>query len=74
MQDKAASVGFDWKKIEPVIEKLEEEISEFKRAIRSKNTREIENEFGDILFTIVNLSRFSNIIAEEKLKKVRFSH
>jgi len=70
MQDKAASVGFDWEKVGPVIEKLEEEISEFKKALKKKNASEIENEFGDILFTIVNLSRFSNIIAEEALQKV----
>ena len=70
MQDKAASVGFDWEKVEQVIEKLEEEIAEFKRAVKRKDTREIENEFGDILFTIVNLSRFNNIIAEEALQRV----
>jgi tetrapyrrole methylase family protein / MazG family protein len=70
MQDKAASVGFDWQKAEQVVEKLEEEIAEFKRAVKSKDERRIENEFGDIMFTIVNLSRFSNIIAEEALQKV----
>lgn len=70
MQDKAASVGFDWEKTEQVIEKLEEEITEFKKAVKNNNVNEIENEFGDILFTIVNLSRFSNIIAEEALQKV----
>jgi nucleoside triphosphate diphosphatase len=70
MQDKAASVGFDWEKTEHVIDKLEEEISEFKKALKNNNQAEIENEFGDILFTIVNLSRFSNIIAEEALQKV----
>ena len=70
MQDKAASVGFDWDKVEQVIEKLEEEISEFKKAVANNKVNEIENEFGDILFTIVNLSRFSNIIAEEALQNV----
>ena len=70
MQDKAASVGFDWERTEQVIEKLEEEISEFKQAIKTNNRKEIETEFGDILFTIVNLSRFNNIIAEEALQKV----
>ena len=70
MQDKAASVGFDWEKTEQVIEKLEEEITEFKKAVKNKDLQEVENEFGDILFTIVNLSRFSNVIAEEALQKV----
>lgn len=70
MQDKAASVGFDWKKIEQVIEKLEEELSEFKKAVKKNDPSEIENEFGDILFTIVNLSRFKSIVAEEALQKV----
>ena len=70
LQDKAASVGFDWEKVEQVIDKLEEEISEFKTAIKKNDSAEIENEFGDILFTIVNLSRFNNIIAEEALQKV----
>lgn len=70
IQDKAASVGFDWEREEQVIEKLEEEIFEFKQAINKNDRTEIENEFGDILFTIVNLSRFNNIIAEEALQKV----
>jgi len=70
LQDKASSVGFDWQRVEQVIEKLEEEISEFKKAVKSKKSKQIENEFGDILFTIVNLSRFSNLIAEEALQKV----
>jgi len=70
MQDKAASVGFDWQRAEQVVEKLEEEIGEFKKAVKSNNNKQIENEFGDILFTIVNLSRFSNLIAEEALQKV----
>jgi MazG family protein len=69
LQDKAASIGFDWENTEPVIEKLEEEINEFKSAIKSKNSKDIENEFGDILFTLVNLSRFLNVIPEEALQK-----
>ena len=70
MQDKAASVGFDWQRAEQVVEKLEEEVAEFKKALKNNDSKQIENEFGDILFTIVNLSRFSNLIAEEALQKV----
>ncbi len=69
LQDKAASVGFDWEKVEQVIEKLEEEIAEFKDALKNKNHEEIENEFGDVLFSLVNISRFLKVVSEEALQK-----
>ena len=69
LQDKASTVGFDWDKTIDVIDKLEEELSEFKQAIKENNNSNIEKEFGDILFTLVNISRFTNVISEDALHK-----
>ena len=69
LQDKASSLGFDWDKIDDVIEKLEEETLEFKQALKEKSSSNIENEFGDLLFTLVNISRFTNVISEDALHK-----
>ncbi len=69
LQDKASSVGFDWDQIEDVISKLEEEVLEFKQAVKEKDKSNIEKEFGDILFTLVNISRFTNVISEDALQK-----
>ena len=66
---KAAQVGFDWPNIEPVFEKLQEEIRELKEARESRSPEEIEHEFGDVLGTVVNLARFLNIDAEQALRK-----
>jgi tetrapyrrole methylase family protein / MazG family protein len=68
IQQKAATVGFDWKNTFPVFEKVEEELNELKQAIKNKNTKEIEEEFGDLLFTIVNLSRFIHVNPEDSLR------
>lgn len=79
IQKKAAKVGFDWKEIEPAWEKVKEEISEFESEARSKSV-EMEEEFGDILFALVNIARFYKIDAEEATRKTnekfirRFSH
>lgn len=64
LQNKAAKVGFDWKNITPVWEKLSEEINELKEAAASGNHARIEDELGDVLFTVVNLSRFLKVGAE----------
>lgn len=69
LQDKASAVGFDWEKPDEVLQKLDEEISEFKQAVKENNTSNIEKEFGDILFTLVNISRFSNVVSEDALHK-----
>ncbi|KAA3609791.1 MAG: nucleoside triphosphate pyrophosphohydrolase [Calditrichaeota bacterium] len=69
LQDKASSIGFDWDEINDVIKKLEEEVSEFKVAVKENNSLNIEKEFGDILFTLVNISRFTNVISEDALHK-----
>ena len=58
VQENAATVGFDWDDINDVWNKVEEEIKELKEA---KNDEEIAEEFGDLLFALVNLARFLNI-------------
>ena len=66
IQEKAANVGFDWDKKEQVFNKIIEEINELKEALNSKIG--IEEELGDVLFSIVNLSRHLNLDPEKTLK------
>ena len=68
MQGKAAAVGFDWQKIEPVWEKFNEEMEELKEAIARKDQSHVEEELGDVLFTIVNISRFLKANPEDALR------
>jgi len=67
IQEKAAAVGFDWEKKEQVLLKVDEEIGELKDAIT--NNKGIEEELGDVLFTLVNLSRHLDYDSESSLKK-----
>ena len=69
IQEKASSVGFDWKKINQAWKKFYEELDELKVACNTNNINYIEQELGDLLFSIVNLSRFLNINSELALKK-----
>lgn len=69
IQERAASVGFDWKEVSPIIDKVEEELNEVKDSIIENNKEQIELELGDLLFSIVNLSRFYNIDPENALKR-----
>lgn len=69
IQKKAAKVGFDWKIKEDVFEKIEEELSEVKEAITSGDRTQQEEELGDLLFSIVNLTRFMNMNAELLLQQ-----
>ena len=55
IQDKVSSVGFDWKKSEDVLAKLDEEILEFKEELKTNDKNNLEDEFGDILFSLINL-------------------
>ncbi|WP_186575716.1 bifunctional methyltransferase/pyrophosphohydrolase YabN [Aquibacillus kalidii] len=64
LQKKAAKVGFDWDNPKPMWEKVIEEINEVKEAIQSKDQPEIEKEFGDLLFAIVNLTRYYKVNPE----------
>ena len=67
VQQKASRVGFDWDRIRDVVVKLDEEIGEFKDSITQRNRQRIEEEIGDILFTITNVSRFLEINPEDAL-------
>ncbi len=66
ISERAAATGFDWDNISSVMEKVEEELSEFKSALPLKND-EVAMEFGDILFTLVNVARFARIHPETSL-------
>jgi tetrapyrrole methylase family protein/MazG family protein len=68
IQDKAARLGFDWEHIDGAFAKLEEELEEFSRAYAGGRKKEITDELGDILFTLVNLSRFLNVDPEGALR------
>ncbi len=69
VQEKAKRVGFDWKNIDGALEKVEEEFKELKEAIKSNKKDEISEEFGDLLFSLVNVSRFLGIDAEDSLQQ-----
>ena len=69
IQEKARGVGFDWEKPEQVWEKVEEELGEFRAEADAGNTAKAEEEFGDILFALVNYARFRNINPEEALER-----
>jgi len=61
--------GFKWESTDEIFKKLEEEINELKEAIKCKNDSDIKNEFGDIYFTLLNLSNFLKINPESALQK-----
>ena len=67
IQHKAAKAGFDWDNADGAFEKLNEEINELKMAVSNGNKPEIEDEFGDVLFSCVNISRFLKVDSEEAL-------
>lgn len=69
VQAKAAKVGFDWHDKDGAISKVHEEINELLNAVEHNSQPEIEDEFGDLLFSCVNVSRFLNVDSEEALKK-----
>lgn len=74
VQDKARGVGFDWEKKEQVWQKVEEEMQEFKDEFNVESNQPIDKakamaEFGDLLFSLVNYSRFLDIDAEEALER-----
>ena len=70
MQEKTAKVGFEWENAGQVWEKVEEEIMEFKEVAATDDTARMEDEFGDILFSLVNYARFKNIDPESALARV----
>ena len=68
VQEKASSVGFDWKEIGPVWSKVSEEISELKSATEGSDKGHIKEELGDVLFSLVNLARFLDIDPDASLR------
>ncbi len=69
ISEQASSVGFDWKDAKLAFEKVEEEIKELKQELNESNKEKIEEEIGDLLFAIANVSRLLKINPEFALKK-----
>jgi MazG family protein len=68
LQAKAAHVGFDWPKKEPVFLKIKEELAELEKEVEEKNHPNMEEELGDLLFTIVNAARHLNVNPDKALQ------
>ncbi len=69
LQEKARGIGFDWDNKQQVWEKVREEMQEFKQEEAAGNQEKMEQEFGDILFALINYARFVNINPEDALEK-----
>jgi XTP/dITP diphosphohydrolase len=69
LQEKSKQVGFEWDNREQVWEKVEEEMNELREAVAGADADRIEDEFGDVLFSLVNYARFLNIDAENSLER-----
>lgn len=69
LQEKARQVGFEWENKDHVWEKVEEEIDELKQAINSEIKEKVEEEYGDVIFSLINYARFLQIDAENALEK-----
>ncbi|GIV26230.1 MAG: nucleoside triphosphate pyrophosphohydrolase [Bacteroidia bacterium] len=81
MQEKAAAVGFDWDNTEDVVEKVKEELEEFLDEVKeNKDVKKLEDEFGDVIFSLINVARFLKINPDNALEKAnqkflrRFNH
>lgn len=69
LQEKARKTGFEWEHIGQVWEKVQEESNELQEAVSGQNQQEIEEEFGDLLFSLVNYARFLRVDPEQALEK-----
>ena len=69
IQKKAASLNFDWISKDQVLEKVDEELNELKDALKEKNNKNIEDELGDLFFTLISLSRHLNLDPDQTIKK-----
>jgi XTP/dITP diphosphohydrolase len=69
IQEKVAGVGFDWEKPEQVWEKVQEELTELNEEIKKDHKENIEKEFGDVLFSMINYARFIGVNPENALEK-----
>src|SRR5690606_20422461 len=80
LQEKAARVGFDWKEAKPILDKIAEEIGELRGALDQDDRAAVADEFGDVLFSLVNFGRHLGIDAEAALRgtnekfRSRFHH
>lgn len=69
LQEKSKTVGFEWENIEQVFEKVEEELGELKEAVKSGIHDKIEDEMGDVFFSLVNFARFLQVDADSALER-----
>ena len=69
LQDKAAGVGFDWDNIDDVFAKIKEEIDELHAEVKAQKQSNIESEFGDVLFSLINYARFLKVNPEDALER-----
>tara|TARA_R100000935_G_scaffold58415_2_gene95428 strand:- start:116618 stop:117391 length:774 start_codon:yes stop_codon:yes gene_type:complete len=69
IQDKVAGVGFDWEEPQQVFEKLQEELAELQHEVSENNQEKIEQEFGDVLFSMINYARFLKVDPENALER-----
>ena len=80
MQNRAARIGFDWPDIEPVFDKLQEEVAEVREAIKSGSADAMEDEIGDLLFVVANIARHLKVDPEKAVRRTngkfisRFKH
>jgi len=80
LQEKVASVGFNWQNVTGIIDKIQEELDELRTEVKAKNKLKMEQEFGDLLFTLVNYANFWGIDSQSALRgtckkfKKRFSY
>tara|TARA_B110000093_G_scaffold38929_1_gene41063 strand:- start:370 stop:1143 length:774 start_codon:yes stop_codon:yes gene_type:complete len=69
IQEKAAGVGFEWDNAEDVLDKVKEEITEFNHEVEDQNHDKMEDEFGDVLFSLINYARYLKINPESALER-----
>jgi len=69
IQDKVAGVGFDWDHSRQIWEKVKEELLEFEVEVKQQHTDQMEQEFGDLIFSLINYARFLNIDPENALER-----
>ncbi len=77
---KASRAGFDWSNVDGAFEKVDEELAEFRAAFAERDPKHMEDELGDLLFSLVNVARYMEVNPEEALRKTigkfirRFAH
>jgi len=69
MQVRAALQGFDWREVSGALDKVEEEFAELRRELEAGSEYTVEDEFGDLLFSLVNVARFLHIDSEQALQR-----